>query len=163
MYVRESLEAVFPIDEVLITAEDVDMHIRMKDQGFRLGMCPDFFAYHNKRNTVRGFFRQMKRFAIGRVQLWRKNRKSLKSFHWITAIAGVGGAVGGLILVAGMPLLFFLLILFGWLGATTLGLLLGLSIKPSVQFGPALAVFVSGWSVGFISELLFPIRDSTGR
>lgn len=159
IYMRRALLAVFPVDEALLTAEDVDMHLRMRDAGFRLGVAPGFLAYHHKRDSVRGFFRQMRRFAVGRVQLWRKDPRGMKPIHFAVAI--VGGVAAPLVLAFPSPVL----VAAGgaWVALTCAALWSGDDLPTAVRLGPALVVFAGGWTTGVIAEFVRPMRDTTGR
>ena len=157
LYRRAALDTVGPYDETL-WAEDVDLHLRMRMAGLKLGFCSDFVSSHRRRDSVRGFYAQMRRYGVGRVQVFRKQGQGMKAAHF--AVSGVGV----LVCLAGV-------MAPGWTlfccagGSTTLfaaGLFAGSPASTALLLGPALLVFVAGWSVGTWSELLSPLRTTTG-
>ena len=157
LYRRSALEAVGPYDEGL-WAEDVDLHLRLRKSGKRLGFCADFVAAHHRQDTPQGFYGQMRRYAIGRVQIFRKHRQGVKPAH--LAVSGLGT----LACLAAIPWPGFVLL---GCGATSLalcgaGLVGGVPLASATLLGPALVVFVAGWTVGTWSELLLPRRATTG-
>lgn len=164
MYRREVLEEVGPINEHLITAEDVDLHLRMVQRGHLLLFAPAFEAEHCKRDSPRGFFRQMRRFAIGRVQLWRLNRAGMGKVHWFVAVLTPMAllASAGLIAVGAWPVLTVTSAL-SYAALTLAAVLTGESMKTGLWVAPVLAIFAIAWSFGVASELLFPIQDPTGK
>lgn len=157
LYRRDALERVGTYDESL-WAEDVDMHLRLRQAGLTLGFCPDFVATHPRQHTPRAFFRQMRRYAIGRVQIFRKHRQGIKAAH--VAV----GALGTLAGVVGLTAPGWLLLSGAGLSAAlcAAGLVAGEPAGTALLLGPAFAVFVAGWTVGSWSELLTPLRVTTG-
>jgi cellulose synthase/poly-beta-1,6-N-acetylglucosamine synthase-like glycosyltransferase len=157
LYRRAALDAVGPYDETL-WAEDVDLHLRMRMAGLKLGFCSGFVASHRRRDSVRGFYAQMRRYGIGRVQVFRKQGQGMKAAHFAVSGLGVLGCLVG-VTAPGWAL-------FCCAGASTAlfaaGLLAGSSASTALLLGPALLVFVAGWSVGTWSELLSPLRATTG-
>ena len=57
----DAVRGIGEFDEQLVTAEDVDFHIRLRLDGLRLKTAPGLFVWHHKRPTVRGLFKQMRR------------------------------------------------------------------------------------------------------
>lgn len=164
MYRREVLDEVGPINERLITAEDVDLHLRMVERGHVLLFAPKFEAKHCKRDNPRGFFRQMRRFAIGRVQLWRLNPAGMGRAHWlVAAIAPTALLLSAALIAMGAWPVFTATSVLGYGALTLAAVVRGESAMTALLVAPALAVFALGWSFGVASELMFPIRDSTGK
>jgi len=44
-------------------AEDIELSIRMKKLGLRIGLIPDAFVYHQRRATLKDFFKQVSNFG----------------------------------------------------------------------------------------------------
>jgi cellulose synthase/poly-beta-1,6-N-acetylglucosamine synthase-like glycosyltransferase len=157
LYRRGALEEVGPYDETL-WAEDVDLHLRMRKAGYKLGFCSEFVAAHHRQDTVRGFYDQMRRYAIGRVQIFRKHRQGVKPAHF--AVSGLGT----LACVVAVPWPGWVLI--GCVATSVslcgAGVVCGIPLASATLLGPALMVFVAGWTVGTWSELLLPLRTTTG-
>ena len=66
-YRADAYRAVAPFDDRLVTAEDVELHLRMRASGHRLKTSPALTVWHDKRPTPKGVFRQLRRFAEGRI------------------------------------------------------------------------------------------------
>ena len=157
LYRRSALAAVGPYDESL-WAEDVDLHLRLRKAGYRLGFCAEFVAAHHRKDTLRGFYAQMRRYAIGRVQVFRKHRQGVKLAH--LAVSGLGT----LTCVAAIPWPGWVLLACTATSVSLCGagVVCGIPLASSALLGPALVVFVAGWTAGTWSELLLPLRSTTG-
>ena len=161
IYRREVLGKVFPIDESLITGEDVEMNRLIRRQGYKLLYVPDVKLWHYRRPNVFRFYRQMYRFAIGRVQVGRKDHKLFKAPHIL-----MGVAIPAILLyLATVSLLeidhmnsvwlpFCLLLAIGAVYA----LIRTRLFWGAVYFPIAVLTMVIAWSLGFIHECVFPIK-----
>ncbi len=69
-YRRTAILALGGFDEALFTGGDVDMGWRIRLQGrWRIAHAPDAIVHHTYRTTVRGLFRQYKRYGYSEVLL----------------------------------------------------------------------------------------------
>ncbi|MGC3943460.1 MAG: glycosyltransferase, partial [Chryseolinea sp.] len=50
-------------------AEDIELSIRMRQLGLKVGLITEAFVYHKRRATFSQFFRQVSNFGRGRVQV----------------------------------------------------------------------------------------------
>lgn len=67
---RSALEHVGGFDEQLVHGgEDVDLSLRMKESGFRLGVCDEAVAYHDHRASLRLLVRTYYRHGTGQRRL----------------------------------------------------------------------------------------------
>jgi len=73
---------------------DIDMSIRIKKLGFKIGYIKEAAVYHKRRSTFRQFSKQVYRFGKARMTLYRLHPDSLKFVYLL-------------------PLLFTLALLFG--------------------------------------------------
>ncbi|MBI5701262.1 glycosyltransferase [Candidatus Saganbacteria bacterium] len=161
IYRRTVIEEVFPIDETLITAEDVEMNRLIRLEGHKLLYVPDVKLWHNRRQNLMGFYKQMYRFAIGRLQVGRKDLKMLTPTH---ILAGITLPVIILLLLAlyfsnnirtiyyfswGIPFLAIIAAVFAFFKTG--------AIKPAIVFPFVVITFIVAWSLGFMRELFFPI------
>lgn len=71
-------------------AEDIELSIRMKKMGLRVGLIPDAFVYHQRRATLSDFFRQVSNFGKGRVLVGRAHRGEVKITHWLPSVFLLG-------------------------------------------------------------------------
>lgn len=163
-YRSTAFQTVGPFDEKLVTAEDVELHRRVRGMGMRLKTSPELFVWHDKRPTPGGLFRQMRRFAEGRVQLSRKMPDTLRPLHRVMGWSGPLAWIVSAAMLAFLPL---------WsLPAAALAaslLLAGKAIadkeraSAALLVGPALGVVMAGWSCGYWKERLFPMSSTVGR
>lgn len=166
IYRREILEKVMPIDEKLLTAEDVDLNFRIRELGYKLLSVPDVVVFHHRRSSPRKFFKQIYRFAIGRLQVGKKNIKMLNITHILAGISP--------------PLFILLFLVFYFINLSILYFLIGISVLVAVFIFLytffrsksvlvslntifALLIAISAWSLGFMQELFFPLKDVTGK
>lgn len=164
LYRRSSLMRTGLFDEELLTAEDVDLHLRMSAMQMRLLIVPSFVAWHHKRETPLGLFRQMRRFAVGRLQVGRKHKHAVRPLHTIAAIATP------LVLLALLATALFVslapvltVVALAWLALATVGRVSGESFCAALLILPVLAIMLSGWSWGFLREWLMPMQDTAGQ
>jgi cellulose synthase/poly-beta-1,6-N-acetylglucosamine synthase-like glycosyltransferase len=164
IYRRSALPGGPAFDEHLLTAEDVDLNLRVRSAGHRLLFAPDFVAIHHKRDSPTRLFHQIRRFAIGRCQLRAKHSGAVSPLHWAAALAPLlGVAIALAIGILLGPLAVVILVATGWAGAVALGVLATRDLRAGMWFPWVITTFLLGWSRGFAGELLFPIRDSAGR
>jgi glycosyltransferase involved in cell wall biosynthesis len=67
-------------------AEDIEYSFRMEQVGFSLRLIPEAFVYHKRRTNFKQFYRQVNRFGIGRIDLYKKFPSTLKISHFIPAL-----------------------------------------------------------------------------
>ena len=66
--------------------EDIDMSLRIRENGFRTVLLTDAFVFHKRRNTLRSFSRQMIIFGRSRIELYLLHPDSLKIVHLLPAV-----------------------------------------------------------------------------
>jgi glycosyltransferase involved in cell wall biosynthesis len=164
IYRRDALSQVMPLDENLLTAEDVWLNWQLTERGFRLAAVDGMILWHHRRSTPGSFCRQMYRFAVGRLQVGKRSRSLLSPLHIaagftiplaIAAVAlGFGfGETGILALAAvGACATFF-----------GLGLARTRSFQAALYVPMVVGVFLGVWSAGFLRELFFPMQSVDGK
>jgi cellulose synthase/poly-beta-1,6-N-acetylglucosamine synthase-like glycosyltransferase len=163
-YQSDAFRAVGLFDENLVTAEDVELHRRVRAMGMRLKTSPQLFVWHDKRPTPLGLFRQMRRFAEGRVQLSRKMPDTLRPLHrlmgWSVPLASLVAAGA----VATLPTWVILVVVLGaWLLLASTALADRETLGAAVLVAPAMAIVMLGWSYGYLKERFFPMASTVGR
>lgn len=73
--------------------EDIDMSLRIRENGFRTVLITEAFVFHKRRNTIRSFSRQMIVFGRSRVELYLLHPDSLKPVHLLPAVFMCGSIV----------------------------------------------------------------------
>lgn len=76
--------------------EDLDFSIRILEAGFKTRLIKEAFVYHKRRTSLRLFFKQMYRFGIARINLFKLHPNTLKLVH----LAPVVFTIGNLFLIA---------------------------------------------------------------
>jgi glycosyltransferase involved in cell wall biosynthesis len=67
-------------------AEDIEFSIRMKREGFRVGLIPEAFVYHKRRINFSQFYNQVYNFGRGRALIGKVYPQEVKFTHWAPAI-----------------------------------------------------------------------------
>lgn len=101
-------------------AEDIELSIRMRKAGFRIGLIPDAFVYHKRRAGFPDFFKQVFNFGKGRALIGRTHAEEVRFAHWFPAIFTVGTLMlpllylvnGSLFRIAVALFTFYLLLIF---------------------------------------------------
>jgi cellulose synthase/poly-beta-1,6-N-acetylglucosamine synthase-like glycosyltransferase len=164
LYRRQALNAVMPVDEGLLTAEDVWMNFRVRKAGYKLIHAPDVMLWHYRRSSPKRFVRQIYRFAIGRMQVGRNNPALVNIFHLAIACA-IPALLSCLayFYLSGAMILCLKMFIFSLVFVILLFLLKTRSLTISVNMPFVLVLFVLAWSAGFLKELFFPLKDASGR
>lgn len=162
IYRREALEKVFPIDETIFEAEDYITNHKIRQLGYKLLYTPDTFLWHYRRPTPKNFFKQIYRYAIGRLIIGKKDIKMINCIHIVVGF-GIPILLSlALILILLNPYWFLYFITFFCLLAVVyffLALLKTKSLKAALFVPPTILILFSAWSLGFLRELLFPIKS----
>jgi len=137
-------------------AEDIELSIRMKQAGFKIGLIADAFVYHKRRMNLSQFFRQVFNFGKGRALIGKRFPAEVKLTHWFPAFFTFG-------LVCWLSSGFFSMPLFRT-GAVAIGfyfgaiLFFGAIAYKNILVGllsvPSALVQLTGYGFGFISEKL---------
>ena len=73
-YRRSLFDRLGPFDETMFSGGDVDMSWRAQLKGgTRLVYCPQATVYHRHASTLGGFWRQQKRYGMGRVLIYQRH------------------------------------------------------------------------------------------
>jgi len=97
--------------------EDVDLSIRILEQGFQTQLIREAFVFHKRRTTLRQFFKQVYNSGIARINLHKRHPGTLKLVHSAPAIFTLGVAVLAVLSLAvsawfALPVLVHMLLLF---------------------------------------------------
>lgn len=162
VYRKEALAKVMPIDESLLTCDDTELNRRLLDRGYKLLYTPDVFVWHYRRPNPVRLWKQMYRYAIGRLQVGKRDRRMINAAHILVG--------------SGIPILFLILLLSPFLflvaACISVFLLLFFSVYSFTKTkSPSIAVLVPvvvaivffSWSSGFMRELILPIKNTSGK
>ena len=70
--------------------EDIDMSIRILQNGFTTRLIKEAYVYHKRRTSIRQFFKQVFNSGIARINLFKRHPKSLKAVHFAPALFTIG-------------------------------------------------------------------------
>ena len=166
IYRREALVQVMPIDETLVMGEDLELSRRILQQGYSLLFAPDVCVWHYKRTTPKAFFRQMYLYAIGRLQVGKRDLSWLHPMHVLCGLAiplflGATTLIGFISpTLLALPLggiVVTVLLLAGWV------LLQSKSLSVAIQTPYALCLGIVAWPCGFLRELFLPMKEVAGK
>lgn len=135
-------------------AEDIELSIRMRKAGFKVGLIPDAFVYHKRRTSLGEFFRQVQGFGRGRVRVGKVHPGEVKLTHWFPSFFFLALML--------LPVALFLVPFLFWI--EILGLLMYFaaifsdalrvtqSMVVSVLSIPSAVVQLAGYGLGFLKE-----------
>lgn len=135
-------------------AEDIELSIRMKNAGFRVGLIPEAFVFHKRRTSLKEFFFQVRNFGRGRVLVGRAHKGEVKLAHWFPSVFFIGIVFllivpifsRHLFVVGGLGLLFYLGAIFIDAFRTSGSLRVALLAVPSA------VTQLCGYGIGFLTE-----------
>lgn len=61
--------------------EDIELSIRVVNEGYVVKLIPEAYVYHKRRTTFKSFFRQVFRFGAARINIFYRHRSELKITH----------------------------------------------------------------------------------
>lgn len=135
-------------------AEDIELSVRMKKLGLRIGLIPDAFVYHQRRTTLKEFFKQVSNFGKGRVLVGRAHRGEIKITHWFPSLFLLG-LLGLIPMAIGFPklalmgviayIIYFIAIAVDCFSFTR-------SILVAILSIPSAFVQMTGYGSGFLRE-----------
>lgn len=65
--------------------EDIDLSMRVKNQGYKIGYFPQAWVYHKRRTDLKKFYKQVYNSGMARISLWINHPQSLKIIHILPA------------------------------------------------------------------------------
>jgi glycosyltransferase involved in cell wall biosynthesis len=132
--------------------EDVDMSLKIVDNGFKTQLIKDAFVYHKRRTDFRKFFKQVYNSGIARINLHKRHPGSLKLVHMVPAVFFLGSlmiiALSILNWIFLCPLALYILLIFLDALFTTKDLKVALSVIPASftqLYGYGIGFIVSFW------------------
>ncbi len=162
IYRQSILTKVMPLDESMLTGDDTLLNRKILDLGCRLLYTPDVRVLHYRRPTPGKLWRQFYRYAIGRLQVGKKDKRLLNMAHVITGLS--------------LPLCILIVILLFWsksflalscimvmaflffLYFSIKGMIKWKSPGVGLQLPLVIILIMTAWSCGFLREWVFPMK-----
>lgn len=137
-------------------AEDIELSIRMRNAGFKVGLIADAFVYHKRRTELSQFFRQVEGFGRGRVRVGKVHPSEIKPTHWFPSFVLLAFIALPVIIIVYRPLAMvgYSLFLIYWALIFIDCLRVTKSIAAAMLSMPAAIVQFFGYGWGFLSEML---------
>ena len=135
-------------------AEDIEFSIRMREQGFRVGLIPDAFVYHKRRTSLKQFYHQVFNFGRGRALVGKKYPAEVKLTHWGPSAFLIGILLMFVLILVDLRLFFVAAISFSaYLVAIFLhSLILNGNLAVAIMSVPSALVQFFGYGLGFLKE-----------
>ncbi len=160
IYRQSILAKVMPLDESMLTGDDTLLNRRILDLGCRLLYTPDVIVFHYRRPTPRKLWRQFYRYAIGRLQVAKKDKRLLNIAHVLIGLSLPVGLLTVLLLVWSKSFLVLsciMIITFLFLFYFSIkGMIKWKSPAVGLQIPLVIMLIMTAWSVGFVREMIFP-------
>lgn len=139
-------------------AEDIEFSIRMKNEGFKVGLIPEAFVYHKRRTDFEQFYKQVFNFGKGRALVGKAHPHEVKITHWFPSIFFMGSVTMILLPFINCSLFFiavasYCLYLFA-IFAHSLHVNRNLSV--ALLSVPSALLQLFGYGIGFLKEKLKP-------
>ena len=153
--------------------EDIDMTLRILENGFQSQLIKEAFVYHKRRTDFRKFFRQVFNSGCARINLYMRHKNSLKLVHFLPACflySNIFCVLLAIVLGLVFKNLWIALICLSPLILFALLILADSSVKNGLKVGflSIVAVYVqlSAYGMGFIKAifngLLLKKGDTSG-
>jgi len=167
IYRRSVLTQVMPLDESMLTADDTILNREIIDLGYKLLYTPDVIVLHYRRPTPWRLWKQFYRYAIGRLQVGKKDKRLLNPMHILTGLSLPIIIIALLILVLNsqyqllIATLILAFIFFGYFAIKAMIKWKSIAVGLWVPF--IIILIMKAWSFGFLRELIFPMRKVVGK
>lgn len=128
--------------------EDLDLSMRLVEEGYKTRLIRDAWVWHNRRNNFRSFFKQVYHSGEARIQLEKRHPGTLKMVHMLPSFFTAGYPI--LVLLALIwPFLFILVLIPPFLFFVD-GLLSLRQLKAAILSVSAAFTQLFGYGTGFI-------------
>jgi len=171
VYAKSLFGDIGYFDESFDAAEDVEYNYRLHVNGIQAYTSHKFLIYHYPRETLKGLFKQMGRYGVGRARFIRKHPESFTKETVVPSLI--------LLMFLLLPLNLFIypwipLLSIIWLAAVLLYLALlflnGLAVVLRLRkFFPAFIIAAAIWMThigfgwGFLKTIKWPTRQKTAE
>jgi glycosyltransferase involved in cell wall biosynthesis len=142
--------------------EDIDLSIRILNDGFKIGLIEEAFVYHKRRTSIKQFYRQLNFFGKARINIKRMHPRELKIVH----LFPLAFLLGLLLTAITWPLLpFFSTLMASFYALYYVMILVDSSIKNKSLFVGLVSLItttvqLSAYAIGMITEVLKPDPSS---
>ena len=132
--------------------EDIDLSLRIRNQGFSCQLISDAFVYHKRRVSLRSFYKQVHVFGMARISLYQLHPTSLKLVHTLPALFTIASILIILLSPFYPSLLILLIIYYGLILIVSTSEYKKISIGFLSIITSAIQLYGYGW--GFIKSYI---------
>jgi GT2 family glycosyltransferase len=161
------LAKVMPLDESMLTGDDTLLNRKILDLGYKLLYTPDVSVLHFRRPTPGRLWKQFYRYAVGRLQIGKKDLRLLNPMHVLIGLSLPILLLIFLFLILTKNVLFILITLIAGLlfllYFSIKGMVKWKSLSVGLQIPLIIILIMTAWSSGFLWELLFPLKRVAGK
>ncbi|MFH1262392.1 MAG: glycosyltransferase [Pseudomonadota bacterium] len=151
LYERSRLTEAGGFDEMLWPCEDLELDLRMRDQGFEALFTPKAVVEHRRPETWNGLWRMMTRYGFGHAQLIKK-RGFCQRIHLLPVVVPTAGAVFFLLVVS-KPWVGLALLLAGLAFLVGYFKVRSKSLRSAFVFTSLTLASIFFWLLGFYSGI----------
>ena len=144
--------------------EDIDLSLRIRNQGYTCQLISEAFVYHKRRVNLRSFYRQVHVFGMARISLYLLHPKSLKLVHILPALFTIISSLIILLSLFYPSLLLLLLIYYGLILIVSTFEYKNISIGFLSVITSAIQLYGYGWGFikSYIDKVIFG-KKQTGK
>ena len=137
-------------------AEDIELSVRMRKLGLRVGLIPEAFVFHKRRVNFEQFFKQVSGFGKGRILVGKAHPGSIKLVHCLPSIFLLGLIFAPIIFFAQSRMgLLLVLVYSAYFSAIAIDAWVTTKSLPvAVLSIPSSFVQLCGYGYGFLKEKL---------
>lgn len=135
-------------------AEDIELSIRARKAGLKVGLIQNAFVYHKRRNSLAAFFRQVYCFGQGRVRVGKTHPGEVKATHWLPVLflLGICAMIVSPFFLSGLFVAMVTLYLAYAIAILVVSLRRSGRIVIGLLSVPAAFVQLCGYGLGFLRE-----------
>ena len=159
-YRREIFEKIGFFEEKITIAEDAEINWRIRQAGYKIFYSPKIKSYYYPRNSLSKFAKQMFRYGILRVNMFKKHIDALNILHLIPSmfvITFIGSLMLSFFLKPFLILLSLLIVLY--LLVSSIAILLKVPSE-NIIYIPIFLIIIFvmhfSWGLGFIVGYITP-------
>ncbi len=152
LYRKQAITDAGGFDSTLITCEDEELDWRIEKVGYSHIYTPNVIVLHARRSTVRSFYTQAYRYAIGRMQAGKKYPALFSWYHFVPAVYVVLVFVSPVFLLFGNTWMMLLMLFYtaSLLGFLAVGTILAIRYHHASlsMYSILLFSWIFGWGIG---------------
>jgi GT2 family glycosyltransferase len=153
---KKVFDEIGELSEDLLTAEDVELGVKIRENGYKILYLPDAIVWHYRIMDPKKHFYHMVKYGYGRAQLFKKSPKTAKPINFAPTLLVIFLPVFCLLALYNWfflisPALYFFTVLF-------MSIIKGDGIKEKITMPLAITLSHIGYGYGFLKGLIISKR-----